>query len=119
MQEIEKKSKNHSEIAACEQNTSSEKAIFFQTSVSHCTLKLEQRKFTPQNHSFFSLHFLFWCDQNYYSNLTPKIMKMCEQIFKKRQRPNKIQILLTAKNQEKANNSPSYRCAAINKKTQV
>ena len=43
-------------------------------------------------------------------------MKMCEQILKKRQRPNTIQILWKVKNQEKANNSPSYRCAAINKK---
>ena len=57
-------------------------------------------------------------------------MKMCEQILKKRQRPNTIQILWIVikrqrpstiqilwivKNQEKANNSPSYRCAAINK----
>ena len=41
-------------------------------------------------------------------------MKMCEQILKKqRQRPNTIQILWIVKNQEKANNSPSYRCAAI------
>ena len=36
--------------------------------------------------------------------------------LKKRQRPNTIQILwIVKKNQEKANNSPSYRCAAINK----
>ena len=40
-----------------------------------------------------SLHFLFRRDQNHYSNLTSKIMKMCEQILKKRQRPNTIQIL--------------------------
>ena len=39
-------------------------------------------------------------------------MKMCEQVLKKRQRPNTIQILWIV-NQEKANNSPSYRCAAI------
>ena len=42
-------------------------------------------------------------------------MKMCEQILKKRQRPNTIQILSIVKNQEKANNSPSYRCATIKK----
>ena len=29
------------------------------------------------------LHFLFQRDQNHYSNLTSKIMKMCEQILKK------------------------------------
>ena len=38
-------------------------------------------------------------------------MKMCEQILKTH--PNTIQILWIVKNQEKANNSPSYRCAAI------
>ena len=32
----------------------------------------------------FSLHFLFRRDQNHYSNLTSKIMKMCEQILKKK-----------------------------------
>ena len=45
----------------------------------------------------FSLHFMFRRDQNHYSNLTPKIMKMCEQILKKRQRPNTIQILWIVK----------------------
>ena len=39
---------------------------------------------------------------------------MCEHILKK-QRPNTIQILWIVKNQEKVNNSPSYRCAAIKK----
>ena len=39
---------------------------------------------------------------------------MCEQILKKRQRPNTIQILWIVKNQEKADNRPSYRSAAIN-----
>ena len=69
------------------------KRIFVQTLFSHSTLNLEQKKFTPQNHSPFLLHFLFRCDQNHYSNLTSKIIKMREQILKKRQRPNTIQIL--------------------------
>ena len=46
----------------------------------------------------FSLHFMFRRDQIHYSNLTSKIMKMGEQILKKRQRPNTIQILWTVKN---------------------
>ena len=46
-------------------------------------------------------------------------MKMCEQILKKRQRPNKIQILWIVKNQEKANKSLGYRFAAINKKQTI
>ena len=36
-------------------------------------------------------------------------------LLKKRQRPNTIKILWIVKNQEKTNNSPSYRWAAINK----
>ena len=42
------------------------------------TLNLERKKFTPQSH----LLTRCFC----YSNLTSKIMKMCEQVFKKRQR---------------------------------
>ena len=47
-----KNSKNQSEIAACEQKTSSEKANF-PALLSHSTLNLEQKNFTPQNHSLF------------------------------------------------------------------
>ena len=59
------------------------KRIFVQTPFSHSTLNLERKNFTLQNHSIFSLHFLFRRDQNHSSNLTSKIMKMCEQILKK------------------------------------
>ena len=48
-----KNSKNQSEIAACEQKTTTEKRIFVQTPFSQSTLKLERKKFTPQNHSLF------------------------------------------------------------------
>ena len=48
-----KNSKNQSEIAACEQKTTSEKANFVETPFSHSTSKLEQKNFTPQNHSLF------------------------------------------------------------------
>ena len=48
-----KNSKNQSEIAACEQKTTTDKANFFQTPYSHSTLKLERKNFTPQNHSLF------------------------------------------------------------------
>ena len=46
IQKIEKNSKNQSEIAACEQKTTTEKPFL-------TTLKLERKKFTPQNHSLF------------------------------------------------------------------
>ena len=92
--------------------------IFVQTQFSHSTLKLERKRFTPQNH--FSLHFLFRRDQNHYSNLTSKIMKMCEQILKKKTAPQyNSNSLNCKKNQEKANNSPSYRCAAIKNLTNI
>ena len=51
IQKIEN-SKNQSEIAACEQKTTNDKANFCSNTVSHSTLKLE-RNFTPQNHSLF------------------------------------------------------------------
>ena len=38
------KTKNQSEIAACEQETTSDKANFFQTPFSNTTLNLEQKK---------------------------------------------------------------------------
>ena len=92
--------------------------IFVQTPFSHY-FKIRAKKIQAAKPLAFSLHFLLRRDQNHYSNLTWKIMKMCEQILKKRQRPNTIQILWIVKNQEKANNSPSYRCAAINNKSKT
>ena len=71
--------------------------IFVQTPFSQSTLKLERKKIHAAKPLAFSLHFLFRRDQNHYSNLTSKIMKMCEQILKKRQRPNTIQILWIVK----------------------
>ena len=61
--------------------------IFVQTPFSHTTLKLERKKIHAAKPLAFSLHFLFRRDQNHYSNLTSKIMKMCEQILKKDSAP--------------------------------
>ena len=63
-----------------------------QTPFSHSTLELERKNQATKPLAFL-LHFLFRRDQNHYSNLTSKIMKMCEQIFKKRQRSNTTQTL--------------------------
>ena len=87
------KTKNQSEIAACEQKTTSEKANFCSNPVFSLYFKFRAKKFHAAKPLAFSLHFLFRRDQNHYSNLTSKIMKMCEQTLKKRQRPNTIQIL--------------------------
>ena len=91
---IEKKTvKNQSEIAACEQKTTTEKANFCSNNVFSLYFKIRAKKFHATKPLAFSHHFLFRRDQNHYSNLTSKILKMCEQILKKRQRPNTIQIL--------------------------
>ena len=88
-----KNCKNQSEIAACEQKTTSEKAKFCSNPVFSLYLKFSANKFHAAKSLAFSLHFLFRRDQNPYSYLTSKIMKMCEQILKKRQRHNIIQII--------------------------
>ena len=62
-------------------------------------IKKPRRKIHAAKPLAFSLHFLFRRDQNHHFNLTSKIMEMCEQILKKRQRTKTIQILLIVKNQ--------------------
>ena len=89
-----KNSKNQTENAACEQKITSEKANFCSNTVFSLYFKIRAKKFHAAKPLAFSLQFLFRRDQNHHSNLTSKIMKMCEQILKKkRQRPNTIQIL--------------------------
>ena len=78
-----KNSKNQSEIAACEQKTTSEKANFCSNTIFSLYFKFRTKKFHAAKPLAFSLHFLFRRDQNHYFNLTSKIMKMCEQILKK------------------------------------
>ena len=110
-----KNSKNQIEVAACEQKTTTDKANFCSNTVFSLYFKIRAKKFHAAKPLAFSLHFLFRRDQNHYSNMTWKIMKMCEQILKKkRQRPNTIQILWIVKNHDVPNNS-RYRFAAINK----
>ena len=75
---------NQSEIAACEQKITTEKQNFCSNTVFSLYFKIRAKKIHAAKPLAFSLHFLFWRDQNYYSNLTSKIMKMCEQILKKK-----------------------------------
>ena len=56
--------------------------IFVRTPYSHY-FKIRAKRIHAAKPLAFSLHFLFRRDQNHYSNLTSKIMKMCEQILKK------------------------------------
>ena len=83
-----KKSKNQSEISACEQKTTSEEASFCSNTVFSLYFKFRAEKFHAAKPLAFSLHFLFQRDHNHYSNLTSKIMKICEQILKKHSRKN-------------------------------
>ena len=55
------------------------KRIFVQTPFSHSTFTA--KKIHAAKPLAFSRNFLFRRDQNHYSNLTSKIMKMCKQIF--------------------------------------
>ena len=82
-----KKKENQSEIAAFEQQTTSEKANFCSTTVFSLYFKIRAKKIDATEPLAFSLYFLFRRDQNHDSDLTPKIMKMCEQIFKKKTAP--------------------------------
>ena len=92
IQKIEKTLKIKVKLPHVNKKPLARKRIFVQTPFSHSTLKLE-KKIHAAKPLAFSLHFLFRRDQNHYSNLTSEIMKICEQILKKRQRPNTIKIL--------------------------
>ena len=72
-----KNSNNQSEIAACEQKIFS----FCSNIVLSLYLKIRAKTFYAAKPFDFSLHFLFRRDQNHYSNLTSKIIKMCKQIL--------------------------------------
>ena len=85
---LKKKLKKQSEIAACEQKTTREKTTFCSNTVFSLYFKIRARKLHAAKPFAFSLHFLFRRDQNHYSNLTSKIMKMCEQIFEKNTAPH-------------------------------
>ena len=91
IQKSKKNSKNQSEIAACEQKTTTEKPNFCSNTVFSLYFKIRAKKFHAAKPLAFSLHFLFRRDQNHYSNLTSKIMKMCEQILKKKKDSAPIQ----------------------------
>ena len=82
-----KNSKNQSEIAACEQKTTTDKPNFCSNTVFSLYLKIRAKKIHAAKPLASSLHFLFRRYQNHYSNLTSEIMKMCEQILKKDSAP--------------------------------
>ena len=54
--------------------------IFVQNTIFALYFKIRAKKIHAAKPLAFSLHFLFRRDQNHYSNLTSKIMKMCERL---------------------------------------
>ena len=73
-QKNRKKLKIEVKLPQVNKNPLARKPIFVQTPFSHSTLKLEQKN--SQRKTTFSLPFGFRRDQNHYSNLTSKIMKI-------------------------------------------
>ena len=76
-------SKNQSGISTCEQKITSEKANFCWNTVFSLYFKIRAKNFHATKPLAFLLHFLFRRDQNHYYK-TSKIMKMCEQMLKKK-----------------------------------
>ena len=64
LQKNRKNSKNQSEIAACEQKITSEKANFCSNTVFSLYSNFRAKKFHAAKPLAFSLHFLFRRDQN-------------------------------------------------------
>ena len=77
-----KNRKNQSEIATCEQKTTSEKENFSSNTVFSLYFKIRAKNFHATKPLDFSLNFMFRRDQDHHCNLTSKIMQMCEQIIK-------------------------------------
>ena len=71
----------------CEQKNTSEKAKNFSNTVFSLYFKIRAKKFHAAKTLAFPLHFPLRRDQNHYTNLTSKFMKMCEQILKKGSAP--------------------------------
>ena len=84
IQKIEKTVKIKVKLPHVDKKPLARKRNFVQTPFLNSTFKLERKKIHAAKPLAFSLHFLFRRDQNHHSNLTSKIMKMCEQILKKK-----------------------------------
>ena len=78
---IEKTVKIKVELPHVNRNPLARKRNFVQTPF-FTLLKTRAKNFHVAKPLVFSLYFLFRRDQNHYSKLTSKIMKMCEQILK-------------------------------------
>ena len=84
IQKIEKTVKIRVKLPHVNKKTTTEKPNFCSNTVFSLYFKIRAKKIHAAKPLAFSLHLLFRRDQNHYSNLTSKIMKMCEQILKKK-----------------------------------
>ena len=101
-------------MAACEQKTTTEKTNFCSNTVFSLYFKIRAKKIHAAKPLAFSLHFLFRRDQNHYSNLTSKIMKMSEQILKKKTAPQYNSNSLNCKKHSRT--SPEIQFKELNEK---
>ena len=76
IQKIEKTEKTKVKLPHVNKKTASEQANFCSNSVFSLYFKLRAKNFHAAKSLAFSLHFLFRRDQNHYSNLTSKTMKI-------------------------------------------
>ena len=84
IQKIKKKIvKTRLKLPHVNKKTTSEKTNFCLSAVFSLYFKDRAKKIHAAKTLAFSLHFLFRRDQNHHSNLTSKIMEMCEQVLKK------------------------------------
>ena len=98
IQKIEKTVNIKVKLPHVNKKTTSEKANFCSNTVLSLYFKIRAKKIQAAKPLAFSLHFLFRRDQNHHSNLTSKIMKMCEQILKKKTAPQYNSNSLNCKN---------------------
>ena len=83
IQKIEKPVKNNVKLPHVNKKITTEKTNFCSSAVFSLYFKFRAKKFHAAKPFAFSLHFLFRRDQNHYTNLTSKVIKMSEQILKK------------------------------------
>ena len=111
IQKIEKTVKIEVKLPHVNKKTTSEKPNFCSNTVFLLYFKIRVKKIHAAKALAFSLHFLFRRDQNHHSNLTSKIMKMCEQILKKKTAPQYNSNSLNCKNSKIICRGPSLTAA--------
>ena len=103
IQKIEKTVKIRVKLPHVNKKNTTKKPNFCSNTVFSLYIKIRAKKIHAAKPLAFSLHFLFRRDKNHYSNLTSKIIKMCEQILKKKTAPQYNSNSLNCKKYERNN----------------